>query len=387
MMIHASVFSGIGAAELAAEKMKWKNAFHCEINPFGQKTLKYYWPYSISYEDIKKTDFSSHRGRIGVLTGGFPCQPYSTAGLRRGKEDERHLWPEMLRAIREIQPRWVVGENVRGLVNWNGGLVFDEVQSDLEAEGYEVQSFILPAASVNAPHKRERIWFVAFNPGYSYDGGYFTGESKGTGVDLDRNVMGQAGWNESSNNFESSNNNATHSVNDYRRSSQSYWNEKGQYVFSESSRFGNEWPSTNTTSVRFCWNDWEWEIRQQCRIRRETCHESHGNGGEGYSSYATGQGLPITGQTRIAELQKEEKKRMDNRFEFQSESDSQYFSWANFPTQSPICSRNDGISSRLVGITFPKFRTESIKAAGNAIVHQVIIQIFKAIEEYENLND
>lgn len=161
-MNHASLFSGIGGFDLAAEWSKWENIFHCEWNPFCQKVLKYHFPKSKSYEDITKTDFNIYRRRIDVLTGGFPCQPYSTAGLRKGKEDERHLWPEMLRAIREIQPRWIVGENVRGLVNWGGGVVFEEVQTDLENQGYEVQPFIIPAASVNAPHRRDRIWFVAY---------------------------------------------------------------------------------------------------------------------------------------------------------------------------------------------------------------------------------
>lgn len=145
MFTHGSLFSGIGGFDLAAEWAGWENIFHCEINPFGQKVLSYYWPNSIKYHDITKTDFTIHRGTIDVLTGGFPCQPYSQAGKRLGKEDERHLWPEMLRAIREIQPRWVVGENVRGLITWNGGMVFDEVQADLEAEGYEVLPFLLPA--------------------------------------------------------------------------------------------------------------------------------------------------------------------------------------------------------------------------------------------------
>lgn len=126
-MRHGSLFSGIGGFDLAAEWMGWENVFHCEWNPFGQRVLKYYWPKAISYHDITKTDFTIHRGDIDILTGGFPCQPYSTAGKRLGKEDERHLWPEMLRAIREIQPRYVVGENVSGLVNWNGGMVFEEV--------------------------------------------------------------------------------------------------------------------------------------------------------------------------------------------------------------------------------------------------------------------
>jgi DNA (cytosine-5)-methyltransferase 1 len=126
-MNHGSLFSGIGGFDLAAQWMGWQNVFHCEWNPFGQKVLHHYWPKAIQYHDITKSDFTIHRGSIDILTGGFPCQPYSTAGKRLGKEDERHLWPEMLRAIREIQPRYVVGENVRGLTNWNGGLVFDEV--------------------------------------------------------------------------------------------------------------------------------------------------------------------------------------------------------------------------------------------------------------------
>ena len=160
-MKHGSLFSGIGGFDLAAHWMGWENVFHCEIEPFPRKILKHYFPNSICYEDIKQTDFTIHRGKIDIITGGFPCQPYSAAGLRKGKEDERHLWPEMLRVIREIQPRWVVGENVLGLINWSEGLVFEEVQLDLEAEGYEIQPYILPAAAKNAPHRRDRVWFVA----------------------------------------------------------------------------------------------------------------------------------------------------------------------------------------------------------------------------------
>ena len=162
-MNHGSLFSGIGGFDLAAEWMGWNNEFHCEWMPFPRKVLSYYFPNSISYEDITKTDFSIHRGNIDILTGGFPCQPYSSAGLRLGKADERHLFPQMLRAIKEIQPRWVIGENVRGLVSWNEGMVFHEVYADLESEGYEVQSFLIPAASVGAPHQRYRVWFVAYS--------------------------------------------------------------------------------------------------------------------------------------------------------------------------------------------------------------------------------
>jgi hypothetical protein len=119
-MTHGSLFSGIGGFDLAAEWMGWENIFHCEWNPFGQKVLKHHFPNSISYNDITKTDFTIHRGTIDILTGGFPCQPYSLAGKRKGKEDSRHLFPEMLRAIREIQPSWIVGENVLGIINWGG---------------------------------------------------------------------------------------------------------------------------------------------------------------------------------------------------------------------------------------------------------------------------
>ena len=120
-MRHGSLFSGIGGFDLAAEWMGWNNIFHCEWNPFGQRVLAHHFPNSKSYNDITKTDFSIHAGEIDVLTGGFPCQPYSNAGKRLGKADERHLFPEMLRAINEIKPTWVVGENVLGIVNWGGG--------------------------------------------------------------------------------------------------------------------------------------------------------------------------------------------------------------------------------------------------------------------------
>ena len=162
-MTHGSLFSGIGGFDLAAHWMGWDNIFHCEWNEFGQKVLKHHFPTSKSYNDITKTDFSIHRGEIDILTGGFPCQPYSSAGERLGKADERHLFPEMLRAIKEIKPRWIIGENVRGLVSWEGGLVFHEVCSDLEREGYEVQPVLIPAAAKNAPHKRERVWFIAYS--------------------------------------------------------------------------------------------------------------------------------------------------------------------------------------------------------------------------------
>ena len=184
-MIHASLFSGIGGAELAASWMGWDNAFHCEINEFPRKVLEYWFPNSISYEDITKTDFSKWRERIDVLTGGFPCQPFSVSGRRRGAEDDRYLWTEMLRAIREIQPTWVVGENVAGIVSMvqpsqnvemgRADYLFEEnkiyraehqftidvICKDLECAGYSVQPIVIPACAVGAPHRRDRVWIIA----------------------------------------------------------------------------------------------------------------------------------------------------------------------------------------------------------------------------------
>lgn len=184
-MTHASLFSGIGGAELAASWMGWTNLFHCEINPFGRKVLEHWFPNSISYDDITKTDFTMWRGKVDVLTGGFPCQPFSLAGRRKGAEDDRYLWPEMLRAIGEIQPAWVVGENVAGLATMvQPGETADMGRTDdlfeenhlyrtvqeytldaiirsLESIGYAVQSFLVPACAVGAPHRRDRLWIVA----------------------------------------------------------------------------------------------------------------------------------------------------------------------------------------------------------------------------------
>ena len=293
---HASLFSGIGGFDLAAEWMGWENLFHCEWNEFGQRVLKYYWPQAESYGDITKTAFSIWRGRINVLTGGFPCQPYSVAGKRLGKEDERHLWPEMLRAIREIRPIYVVGENVPGLLNWNGGLVFNEVQADLEAEGYEVQPVILPACGQNAPHKRERVWFVAYttSPGrkdWQQNRGLEDEKENGTGVEF-----------------------------------------RGK-------RFSNDGIITNAIDTRLQGNEWRGTYGERGRAKTFR---------------------PTTEQIKIP-------------------------TWDRWPTQSPVCSRDDGISTRLDGITFPKWRNESIKAYGNAIVPQVAYQIFKAINKHNNL--
>lgn len=160
-MRHLDLFSGIGGFALAAETVwegEYENVGFCDNEPFSQAVLKKHWPESKIYGDIKQF---IEPPPADLITGGFPCQPFSLAGKRRGKEDDRHLWPEMFRVIRQSAPKWIVAENVSGLLTWNGGMVLDEVFADLESEGYEVWPLVLPAASVGAPHRRERVWVVA----------------------------------------------------------------------------------------------------------------------------------------------------------------------------------------------------------------------------------
>ena len=320
-MRHGSLFSGIGGFDLAAEWMGWENIFHCEWMPLPRQVLHYHFPNSISYEDITKTDFTIHRGNIDILTGGFPCQPYSSAGKRLGKEDERHLWPHMLRAIQEIAPTYVVGENVRGLTNWNGGVVFEEVCADLENCGYEVQPILLPACAVGAPHRRDRVWFVAKNTLCS---GCLHGKS-----------------------FEERN---------------EVWQQRNigardsEWICRES----NKGAITNTFGIGRNKNEWggnresnEFNKVSEARTTTNTnCERS-----ESRNNNSIG---------KIPEA-----------YRFKQLYDSK---WEKFPTQSPICGGDDGLPTELDGITFSKWRQESIKGYGNAIVPQVAYQIFNVIQ-------
>jgi len=160
-MTHGSLFSGIGGFDLAAEWMGWQNIFQVEIEEYCQRLLAQNFPNVERHRDIREFDGKQYAGRIDIISGGFPCQPFSQAGKRQGKDDPRHLWPQMLRIISEIEPRWVLGENVSGIFSWSGGLVFDEIQSDLADIGYETIPVRIPAVAVGAPHRRDRWWFIA----------------------------------------------------------------------------------------------------------------------------------------------------------------------------------------------------------------------------------
>lgn len=160
-MRHGSLFSGIGGFDLAAQWMGWENVFQVEIDPFCNNVLKKHFPQTEKYGDIKKFEGTKYHGAVDVISGGFPCQPFSLAGEQKGRSDERFLWPEMLRVIRECGPEWVVGENVYGIINSDGGMVFEDVFNSLDLQGYETLAVIIPACAVGRNHIRERTWFIA----------------------------------------------------------------------------------------------------------------------------------------------------------------------------------------------------------------------------------
>lgn len=151
-----SLFAGIGGFDLGFERAGMQCVAQVEIDPFCQKVLAKHWPDVPRYGDIRNVG-KHNLPEADVICGGFPCQPFSIAGKRRGKNDNRHLWPEMFRVIQEVKPSWVVGENVANFVN----MALEQSIFDLESIGYEVQSFIIPACAVNAPHQRDRVWIIA----------------------------------------------------------------------------------------------------------------------------------------------------------------------------------------------------------------------------------
>ena len=159
------LFSGIGGFSVGLERAGFKTVAFCEIDKYCGLVLKKHWKDIKIYHDVReitKQQLEADGCELPeVITGGFPCQPFSVAGRQKGSGDNRYLWPEMFRVIKEFKPRWIIAENVRGIINIQDGVVFENVCTDLESQGYETQTFIIPAAGVGAPHRRDRVWIVA----------------------------------------------------------------------------------------------------------------------------------------------------------------------------------------------------------------------------------
>lgn len=362
MITHASLFSGIGAPELAATWMGWRNVFHCEINPFCRQVLQYHYPNSISYDDITKTDFTEYGGGITVLTGGFPCQPFSAAGQRKGAEDDRYLWPEMLRAIHEIKPRYVVGENVAGLLSVvlpDSGVkvgeqttlfgesnaiyerrelyVIESVCRDLEREGYSVQPIVIPACAVGAPHRRDRVWFLAKRTDAHPD------DTRAESVQRERE-HGVRGYEDAADTADNGlqHRTVTRGQGSEDRALQAEGHSAERNISTEATCSRRPITDTIREGGNELVNDLQSEKSDGERIDRD-----------GLQRYAP------TASTIPADR------------------------WQGFPTTFPIIRVGyDGVPLGLPAITIPfsRWHRESIKALGNSMVPQVVYEIFRVIQ-------
>jgi DNA (cytosine-5)-methyltransferase 1 len=469
IITHASLFSGIGAPELAAFWLGWQNVFHCEISDFCNTILNYWYPNSIGYENIKKTDFSKWQGKIDVLTGGFPCQPFSSAGQRLGANDDRYLWPEMLRAIRQVQPTFVIGENVAGILSMvqpceavkvgsttslfgenddiyrkEQQFVVETVCADLEREGYAVQPFVVPACAVGAPHQRDRVWFIARRnvPTPSADTMH-EGVLRRSRIDesqdkaqriQERNEIQQSAEPDSVLRYAA--NSCYTGVESMRGRKAEILSAgvaanaigRGDTTQQESTattcegRADNgkseEWRATAERIDGLHQLSWA-SSHSQCSRGNELGYQlqpgqsdgdrAHGNGGQWNVADSMCPGLQETGgelqaegiagnvqQDRLAIDSDGERRQEVNDDDGQPESaqeskcgteqlggaDCPQGWWRNFPTVTPVCRGNDGLPfdvSRLA-IPFTRWRQESIKALGNSMVPQVVLELFRAIE-------
>ncbi len=405
-MNHASLFSGSGGAEVAASMMGWQNLFHCEIQEFPRKVLDYWFPNSESYEDITKTDFTKWHGKVDVLTGGFPCQPFSLAGRRKGADDNRYLWPQMLRAIRQIHPTWVVGENVAGiktmvescqvtqmgrtdylfeenhLYREESRFTLDKICADLEAEGYSVQPIVIPACAIGAPHRRDRVWIVAHT---QCDGP----SSQGHGNQRARAKKSEEGQDRPQPRSRRHGSGTTPS---YAHGTRQRRRKNKQEPFTECSRTPNLGTRRSKRLASHALQHRSHQVHQDHQSQFPDGARSNSLGGQWSSSHSYGNGgktlQPGEGTERTGCKRDVQPKERSTSPEWTDRLSrlQQSGRWRNFPTQSPVCRGNDGIPFDVDSLTisFPKWRQESIKAYGNAWVPQVAYEIFRAIEAEEN---
>lgn len=404
---HASLFSGIGAPELAALWLGWQNVFHCEINEFCNTILNYWFPNSINYENIKTTDFSRWQGQIDILTGGFPCQPFSSAGRRLGTDDDRYLWPEMLRVIRQIQPTFVIGENVAGILSMvqpgeevkvgsttslfeenddiyqkKQEFVVETVCSDLEREGYSVQPFVIPACAVGAPHQRDRVWFVARRnvPTSPTDTMYegilrrpSVNENEGKAQRLqERNEIQQP---------TEPNNLLRYAPDTFNTGPEGMRERQNSTDTLRNSAQSNP---NNNFQPRSC-KDGPISANTLCPGLQEEGIE--------FQTEGVTRNIPQMGLATDSRSERRDESYDDNgepQVTPQEErcteqpvgADCPQNWWRDFPTIPPVCRGNDGLPFDISRLTIPfsRWRQESIKALGNSMVPQVVFELFKAID-------
>lgn len=387
MIRHASLFSGVGGADLAAYQVGWTNMFTCEIDDFCNKVLDYWFPNTERYYDIKETDFSKWRGKIDVLSGGPPCQAVSVAGKRKGDKDDRFLWDEFIRAVREIQPTWIVAENVYGILSMvessetphveRENSLFGEIDeetgwvsqryvlykiiSEIENEGYEALPIAIPACAVGAPHKRMRVWIICHRvdsdaegePRGEHNGETGDGEPRGLGgvhSEEYASYTGSLGRQPRGSNLGEGQ--LRDSTRRHDKESERKWDGRVDRTW-QTGEVATDTLITRTKNVR----------EREDRIFRQ------GNPSNPYGELMEGRdGETNEGRKRALRI----------------ESFGSPRGWEAFPSVSPICGRDDGLSGRLDGITFSKWRKETIKAYGNAWCVPVAYEIFRILDNYCN---
>ena len=334
------LFSGIGGFSLGLESTGgFETIAFVEKDDFCQKVLKKHWPNITIEGDIRNVKGDKYEA--DVITGGFPCQPFSVAGKRKGTDDDRYLWDETIRVVRECKPRWFIGENVEGLININNGVVLRQVQTDLEKEGFEVQCLIIPASGIGAWHQRKRIWIM----GYSKHNGHSSTKIKG-GHDK-TNDNSKKGKNQTS---------------EFERTSTSINNGNVRMDASNSESIGHRRRSSEECKNR------EWSFLQGEQEGRKMGSEVERCNGDVSNSDSE----RLEGHRNKQQLQKNgrEKHSIGN------SNDETKESW--WQTQSRICRIPDGVSFEL-----DKGRNNRIKSLGNSIVPQIVRQLGFAILEAE----
>jgi DNA (cytosine-5)-methyltransferase 1 len=385
-MNHIDLFTGIGGFSYAA-RMVWgdeHNILHfVEYDRYCQELLKIRFKGVPIHGDIKTFKAEQYRGTVDLVTGGFPCQPFSAAGRRGGTEDDRYLWPEMFRVIQEAKPRWVVAENVFGLVNWNEGLVLEQVLSDLETEGYETQTFVLPACAVNAPHRRDRVWIVAYTsePRAGNNGREITdkerrgGKNRGESIRPGNGKVGSGGVDATGKDVADITENTVSSRDGGRGDGDTPGSERTLQA---------KRPDSNVTDTEGGGIQAGAEQSRQAQDNGGLDAIGCDNDGRGTANAPDNAwNTKSTGQQGGADRQRQKK------YGRTGAGGNQQWDkhWIEVATE--LCGVDDGLPAELDGFELSKsrHRVERLKALGNAIVPQVVVPILKAIKEYEQQSD
>jgi len=405
MMKLLDLFSGIGGFSLGLESTGYfKTIAFCEKDEFCQKVLKKHWKDIPIESEIRNVKGSNYKADI--ITGGFPCQPFSVAGKRKGTDDDRYLWDETIRVIRETKPRWFIGENVEGIINIQDGMVLRQVQNDLEAEGFQVQSLVIPASGIGAWHQRKRVWIIAHSNS-NRDRHEITksnGEEKeiqrehrkensSTGKFIGADTHDVPNTNSRLSEREASEVQARRDTSDDGSENVSYSNSFRHGGWSSEGCANREWSflpreqegGTMGSEVKGCYGNvpypdseglqglWDAYELQEIRKKEKISRSSHDGTQENVSN-TNGEGSQRLG-IQSNNLQKGNKTTINSNNSIEEQQ-----TW--WQTQSRICGVPHGISFEL-----DKARNNRIKSLGNSIVPQIVRQLGLAIMEAENDNN